>query len=65
MKKIRGKISWTMAILGVLAIVLTTSIIDNYILFYAGIGMLIIGIIGTLLTREKSKEVILKLLDFI
>lgn len=65
MKKILGKITWIMACIGVFIIVLTTCIIENYILFYVGIGMLIIGIIGTLATREKTKEVIWKLLELI
>ena len=65
MNKIIGKVAWLIAILGVCMIVLTTSIIHNYILFYIGIGLLVIGIIGVLVTGEKTKEAILRLLDFI
>lgn len=65
MKKIVEKISWIMATVGVFLIVVTTNFIDNYILFYVGIGILIIGIIGVLVTGEKTKEYIWKLLDFI
>lgn len=65
MKKIIEKISWIMAVTGVFAIVLETSIVNNYILFYIGIGMLIIGIVGVLLTGEKTKEIIWELLDFL
>lgn len=65
MKKIIGKISWIMAVVGVLAIVLTIFVIDNYVWFYTGIGMLIIGIMGALFTGEKTKEAIFSLLDFI
>lgn len=68
MKKILGILSWSIAIIGTLAIVLTTMpipIINNYIVFYVGIAMLIIGIIGILLTCEKSRKFIWNLLDFI
>ena len=65
MKKIIGKISWIVAILGTIAVALTTVVIDNYVLFYAGIAMMILGIIVALLTGEKTKEAIWKLLDFI
>lgn len=64
MKKVIGKISWMIAVIGVLAIVLATSMIDSYILFYVGSGMLIMGIAGTWITNEKTKEMIWKLLDF-
>ena len=60
-----GKITWIIALIGVFIIILTTTIINNYILFYVGIGLLIFGYIGVLFTRTKTKEVLIKLLDFI
>lgn len=65
MKKIIGKISWIIAIIGVFTIALIITIVDNYILFYTGIGMLVIGIWGALFTGEKTKEAIYRLLNFI
>lgn len=65
MKKIAGKIAWIIAVIGVVAIALSTSMIENYILFYTGWGMLIVGVIGTLFTNTKCKELIYGLLDFV
>ena len=65
MKKVIGKISWMMAIMGVLLIVLTMSIVDSFILFYIGIGLLVISIVCALFTGEKTKEAIFRLLDFV
>ena len=65
MKKIIATVSWLLTLVGVIIIVLTSAIIDNYILFYIGIGILIAGIIATVFTRKETKEAILRLLDFI
>ena len=65
MKKIIGKFVWIIAILGVCIVGLTTFIFDNYILFYTGIGMLVLGVIGALFAGKETKEAILKLFDFI
>ena len=65
MKKMIGVLSWLLAIAGVCMIVLTTTLLDRYILFYVGIGMLLIGIVGGLFAGKETKAAILKLLDFI
>ena len=65
MKKILACLSWIIAILGAGSICISTWLIDNYIMFYIGWGLLIVGIICILLTCKKSREFIFNLLDFI
>lgn len=65
MKKILACLSWIIAILGAGSICISTWLIDNYIMFYIGWGLLIVGIICILLTCKKSRESIFNLLDFI
>lgn len=68
MKKMFGVLSWILAIVGTLAIVLTTTptpIIDSFAVFWVGIFVVIVGIVGILLTCKKSREWIWMLLDLI
>ena len=65
MKKIIGKLAWAIAVLGICIVAVTTFILDNYILFYIGIGMSVLGVVGVLFSGKKTKETILKLFDFI
>ena len=65
MKKIIGKLAWIIAFLGICIVAVTTFIFDNYLLFYIGIGMAVLGIIGALFAGKETKEAILKLFDFI
>ena len=65
MKKIIGRISWILAIIGVGILFLAGYVLDDPNLLCIGIGLLVVGSIGALVTREKALEVILKLLDFI
>lgn len=65
MKKILGTLFWIVAMIGVLGISLTTWILDNYVMFYVCVFMLIVGIIGILFTSKKSREYIYSLLDLI
>lgn len=65
MKKILGVISWIIAIAGVGGICVSVNFVDNYVIFYVGWGLLIVGIISILLTCEKSRKWILELFNFI
>ena len=65
MKKIIGKLAWVMAVIGICMVAVTTFIFDNYILFYIGIGMVVLGFVGALLAGKETKEAILRLFDFI
>ena len=65
MKKIIGILSWVIAIVGIIIITLTASIINNYILFYIGIGALVLGVAGALFAGKETKQAVLKLLDII
>lgn len=65
MKKIVGIIAWLLALSGVCMIVLTSTVIDNYIVFFIGVGALVMGIIGSLFAGKETKETILRLLDLI
>ena len=64
MKKIIGKLAWLIAVIGICMVAVTTFIFDDYILIYIGIGMLALGVIGTLFAGKETKEAILKLFDF-
>ena len=63
MKKIIGKLAWVIAVIGACMAAVTTFIFDNYILFYIGIGMLVLGAIGALFAGKETKEAILRLFD--
>ena len=65
MKKMIGKLAWVIAVIGICMVAVTTFIFDNYILFYIGIGMLVLGVIGALFAGKETKEAILKLFDLI
>lgn len=65
MKKTLEILSLIIAISGALAIAITTYALDNYILFYIGVVMLVIGITGILLSGKKYSEFIGKILDLI
>lgn len=65
MLKITAVISWIIAIAGTIAVVLATWFIDNYVMGFIGVILLIFGIIGVLLTGGKTKKYILNLLDFL
>ena len=65
MKKIIGKLAWVIAVIGICMVAVATFIFDNYILFYIGIGMSVLGIIGALFAGKETKEAILKLFDYI
>lgn len=65
MKKIIGILSWAIAVVGIIIINLTCSIIDNYILFYIGIGTLVLGAFGAFFARKEAKQAVLKLFDLI
>lgn len=64
MKKVLEIISWIIATIGAISVSLSIWIIENYVLFYVGIGILAIGIIGILLTGKESRKLILTFLDF-
>jgi predicted membrane channel-forming protein YqfA (hemolysin III family) len=66
MKKTIGILSWAIAVVGIIIINLTTlSIIDNYILFYIGIGTLVLGAFGAFFAGKEAKQAVLKLFDLI
>ena len=65
MKKTIGILSWAIAVVGIIIINLTCSIIDNYILFYIGIGTLVLGAFGAFFAGKEAKQAILKLFDII
>ena len=65
MKKIIGILSWAIAVVGIIIINLTCSIIDNYILFYIGIGTLVLGAFGAFFAGKEAKQAVLKLFDLI
>ena len=65
MKKTIGILSWVIAVVGIIIINLTCSIIDNYILFYIGIGTLVLGAFGVFFARKEAKQAVLKLFDLI
>lgn len=65
MKNILGIVSWIIAIIGAIAIALATYVIENNILFWVGIPMIVIGIIGILLFGGRTKEFIWNLLDLL
>ena len=65
MKKIIGILSWVIAIVGIIIITLTASIINNYILFYIGIGTLVLGAFGAFFAGKEAKQAVLKLFDLI
>lgn len=53
-----------MAATGTLIVSLTTWSIDNYVLFWSGIPVLIIGFIGVIVFGGKTKRYLWNLLDF-
>ena len=63
MKNKIGKLAWVIAVLGMCIVAVTTFILDNYILFYIGIGMLVLGTFGALYAGKETKEAILKLFN--
>ena len=65
MKKTIGILSWAIAVVGIIIINLTCSIIDNYILFYIGIGTLVLGAFGAFFAGKEAKQAVLKLFDLI
>ena len=65
MKKVLGRLFWGAAIAGVIVINLTVWLIENYVIFYIGLFLLIVGIIGVVLTCKKTRKYILNLLDFL
>ena len=65
MKKILGSLAWIIAIIGTLIIGLIAFVFDNYILFYVGIGVFVLGAIGAWVTGRKTKDEILNLFNFI
>ena len=65
MKKTIGILSWAIAVVGIIIINLTCSIIDNYILFYIGIGTLVLGAFGAFFACKEAKQAVLKLFDLI
>ena len=65
MKKTIGILSWVIAVVGIIIINLTCSIIDNYILFYIGIGTLVLGLFGASFVGKEAKQAVLKLFDLI
>ena len=65
MKKTIGILSWAIAVVGIIIINLTCSIIDNYILFYIGIGTLVLGAFGAFFADKEAKQAVLKLFDLI
>lgn len=65
MKKTIGILSWAIAVVGIIIINLTCSIIDNYILFYIGIGTLVLGAFGAFFAGKEAKQAVLKLFDII
>lgn len=62
MKKIIRIISWIMIITGTIMLFLNF-FIDNATLYWSGIAMVLIGILGALYTDEKSADIIKDLLD--
>ena len=65
MKKIVGILSVIIELIGICIIGATISMIDNYILFYIGIGMVAIGIVGAFSAGDEIKKMVLRLLDWI
>lgn len=65
MKKSLAIISWIIAGIGVIATFSTTWFINNCILLWVGISMMIIGSIGVLLFGDKSRQFIANLFDFL
>ncbi len=65
LKKIVGILSVIIEFIGVSIIGATISIIDNYILFYIGIGMVAVGIIGAFYAGEEIKKIALSFFDWI
>ena len=65
MKKILGSLAWIIAIIGTLIIGLIAFVLDNYILFYVGIGVFVLGAIGAWVTGRKTKDEILNLFNLI
>ncbi len=65
MKKIVGILSVIIEFIGICIIGATSSMIDNYILFYIGIGMVAIGIVGAFSAGDEIKKMVLRLLDWI
>ena len=63
MKKIIGILSWVIAIVGIIITTLTLSIIDNYILFYVGVGVIVLGVAGAFFAGKEAKQAVLKLFD--
>ena len=63
MKRIIGTVSWISALTGVFVLELTLTFLDNYILFYAGLGLLIGGIVGALCTSKKAKAAIIRMFE--
>ena len=63
MKKILGSLAWILAIIGALIIGLIVFVLDNYILFYVGIGTFVLGAIGAWVTGRKTKDEILNLFN--
>ena len=65
MKKILVSLAWIIAIIGTLIIGLIAFVLDNYILFYVGIGAFVLGAIGAWVTGRKTKDEILNLFNLI
>ena len=65
MRKIICAVSWTLAITGAVLTIISTSVIDNTVLFCAGLGGLALGIIGALITGKGAWEAVLRLLDYL
>ena len=65
MKKIVGILSVIIEFIGICIIGATSSMIDNYILFYIGIGMVAIGIVGAFYAGDEIKKIVLRFLDCI
>ena len=64
MKKIIGFVSFFFALAGAFMTVISCTVIDNYILFFIGIGAFALGFVGSLFSGKEIKEAVVRMLDF-
>ncbi len=65
MKKIVGIASFFLALAGAVLLVLTSTVIHHDILFFVGLGMFVLGFIGSLFSGKEIKEAVIRMLDFV